>query len=90
MTLRQSQATQAVLLEETQSQTHPLMELMDRHGMTILMVELALLAVFTFGAIATDQMGTNRQARAEAREKTVSTIPPVDVAPNAQRGANLS
>jgi len=36
-------------------QTHPLWDLMDRHGLTILMTEIILLAVATAGAMATDQ-----------------------------------
>lgn len=85
MTLRQSRAPQTVLLEDAQNPVHPLMKLMDQHGMKILMGELGLLAVFTFGAIATDQMWSNKLALAEAREKSVQDFPPPHLAPDADK-----
>jgi hypothetical protein len=39
---------------------HPLLAWMNRHGETALMTELALLAVFTFAAIATDDYWQRR------------------------------
>ena len=66
MTLRQARAPQAILFEEAESGPHPLMTLMDRHGMPLMLGEIAVLAVLTFAAIGTDQWHINRQARAEA------------------------
>lgn len=45
---------------------HPLMMWMRRHGAAALMIELAFLAMFTFGAIGTDGFW---QSRAAARKK---------------------
>lgn len=90
MTLRQSRAPQAVLLEDAQTPVHPLMKLMDRHGMKILMGELGLLAVFTFGAIATDQIWSNKLALSEAQEKSAQTFSTTHVAPDAEQGASPS
>ncbi len=45
----------------TQPETaHPLMELMRERGGSILLVELVLLTLCTFGAIGTDQYWTGR------------------------------
>ncbi len=44
---------------------HPLMLWMDEHGITALLVELALLAVCTFGAIGTDEYWQRRAARSD-------------------------
>lgn len=41
---------------------HPLTAWMSRHGETTLMAELTLLAVFTFGAIGTDDYWQRRLA----------------------------
>lgn len=46
-----------------------LTEFMDEHGMTLLLVELAVLAVATFGAMATDRHWIRR---AEAKRKNES------------------
>jgi hypothetical protein len=51
-----------------QQADHPLMALMRRHGDTALIVELSLLAVFTFAAIGTDDFW---QRRAAERKKAV-------------------
>jgi len=42
---------------------HPLLIWMDNYGETALMAELALLAMFTFGAIATDDFWQRRLAK---------------------------
>ncbi len=42
------------------SGSHPIEQLMDRHGTAILTGELALLAIATFGAIALDQPAGER------------------------------
>ncbi|MCO6454010.1 MAG: hypothetical protein J5I93_01740 [Pirellulaceae bacterium] len=49
--------------ESAAGEPHQLMELMDRHGFTLLMVELSVLALATFAAIGTDHWWTARQAR---------------------------
>lgn len=49
--------------ESVAGEPHQLMELMDRHGFTLLMVELSVLALATFAAIGTDHWWTARQAR---------------------------
>jgi hypothetical protein len=90
MTLRQSRAPQAVLLEEEQNQVHPLMKLMDQYGMTILISELGVLAVFSFAAMATDQMHTNKQARAESLAKSSTTDSPSPVVTDAEQGAGTT
>jgi predicted PurR-regulated permease PerM len=51
------------------SAEHPLMAWMDKHGMTAMLVELALLGVFTIGAIGTDQFW---QRRAATRHKAAT------------------
>lgn len=90
MTLRQSRSPQEVLLEEAQNQVHPLMKLMDEHGMKLLAGELGLLAVFTFGAIGTDQVRLNKEAQAAALEKTAETYSPPHSTPDAEQGANTT
>ena len=42
---------------------HPLMRFIDRHGMAIMVVELVVLAVATFAAMATDQFWTRQTER---------------------------
>ncbi|HAY81947.1 MAG TPA: hypothetical protein DCY79_19260 [Planctomycetaceae bacterium] len=49
----------------------PLMAWMDQYGFTLMVVELALLAVFTFAAIATDEYWTKKgvtDRRADAEQ----------------------
>jgi hypothetical protein len=45
-----------------QADEHPLMNWMSQHGETALIAELAALAVFTFGAIGTDDFWQRREA----------------------------
>jgi hypothetical protein len=90
MTLRQSRAPQVVLLEEQQNQVHPLMKLMDEHGMTILMCELGVLAAFSFAAMATDQIHTNKQARAELLAKSSAIESSSPVVTDAEQGAGTT
>ena len=47
---------------------HPLLVWMSRHGEKALLAELAILAVFTFAAIGTDEFW-QRRARAGAKSK---------------------
>jgi hypothetical protein len=52
-----------------------LMALLDRHGLWIMLVQLALLGVATFGAILTDDYWTRRAARQRADgNHTAATI----------------
>jgi hypothetical protein len=61
MALREVRGPQTfAAAEEGAADAHPLLALMQTHGMTILLVELGLLAAFTFAAIGTDQYWTNR------------------------------
>lgn len=90
MTLRQSRAPQAVLLEEGPNEVHPLMKLMDQHGMKILLGELGVLAVFSFAAMATDQVHTNRQARAELLAKSAAIDSSSPVVTDAEQGAGTT
>ena len=53
--------------ETADREPHALQRLMDRHGTTLLVVEIALLAVGTVGAIAVDELG-HREVRREIRE----------------------
>lgn len=68
--------------ESVPGEPHQLMELMDRHGFTLLMVELGVLALATFAAIGTDHWWTARQARlrpepiGQARSSARSTVDP--------------
>jgi hypothetical protein len=48
---------------------HPLMAWMSEHGETALMIELAALAVFTFGAIATDDYWQRRNSGTSRRNQ---------------------
>ena len=50
-----------------QQDKHPLIDWMSRHGNTALITELAFLAVFTFGAIGTDDYWQRRAAAENKR-----------------------
>lgn len=50
------------------------MPLLDRHGLTILGVEVALIAVFSCGAIATDEYWQRREAK-QKEAQPASTSP---------------
>jgi hypothetical protein len=52
-----------------------LVGLMDKHGLAILMTELAVLAVLTVAAIASDGFWTRRFETAQARENGAKEIP---------------
>ena len=52
----------AVGASMTATAEHPLMAWMSQHGEAALMTELAMLAVFTVGAIATDDYWQRRDA----------------------------
>ena len=53
--------------ETADREPHVLERLMDRHGTTLLVVEIALLAVGTVGAIAVDELG-HREVRRALRD----------------------
>ena len=53
--------------ETSREEPHALQRLMDRHGTTLLVVEIALLAVGTVGAIAVDELG-HREVRRTQRD----------------------
>lgn len=57
---------------EVPPEGHPLNEWLKRHGDTALLSELGFLAVFTFGAIATDDLW---QRRARAKGKKQQRLP---------------
>jgi hypothetical protein len=61
MAVRANATVRAASAEELPP-THPLIEWMQRHGDAALACELALLAVSTFGAIATDDYWQRRMA----------------------------
>jgi hypothetical protein len=48
---------------------HPLMTFLERHGTSLLLSELGLLAVFSFAAMGTDGYWTRRAEAAAARSK---------------------
>jgi hypothetical protein len=52
--------------ESLSAAPHPLERLMDRHGITLLAGQLAVLAVATFGAVAMDHFEGERQKRERA------------------------
>jgi hypothetical protein len=62
MTLRESRAAYATESAPAPAE-HPLMTWMHHHGDRALMIELALLAVGTVGAIATDSYWQSRATR---------------------------
>jgi hypothetical protein len=52
---------------------HPLMEWMNDHGDATLMIELGALAVFTFGAIATDDYWQRREKKKGTKQGAGNT-----------------
>lgn len=54
--------------ETADHEPHALERLMNRHGTTLLVVEIALLAVGTVGAIAVDELG-HREVRRTLRDQ---------------------
>ena len=68
------------------SPTGGLIGFMDRHGVTVMMVELGLLAVATFAAIGTDDYWTRRAQRLEAERRSLT--PDESTASSDDRSAN--
>lgn len=62
MMLRESRAASATESDPAPAE-HPLMNWMDQYGERALMIELALLAIGTVGAISTDTYWQNRARR---------------------------
>ena len=62
MAFRQARPPLSGVAVATTTSAHPLIEWMSEHGETALITELAFLAVFTFGAIGTDDYW-QRQSR---------------------------
>ena len=66
---------------------HVLEQWMDRHGTTALTVELVVLAVATFGAIASDEMGLRHdRRRLDAAPHRPSGAAAADGGPDEGRG----
>jgi hypothetical protein len=63
MAFREARPAAADALQATTSAEHPLMNWMSRHGEAALTIELVALAVFTFGAIGTDDYWQRRDRR---------------------------
>ena len=55
--------------ESLSTAPHPLERLMDRHGITLLAGQIAVLAVATFGAVAMDHFEGERQKRERAADE---------------------
>jgi hypothetical protein len=81
--------------ETADREPHALQRLMDRHGTTLLVIEIALLAVGTFGAIAVDELGhrevrpqleQERQRRLEEQRRNHGAGGQPDGAPEADAG----
>jgi hypothetical protein len=69
---------------------HPLDRLMDDHGTTILVVEIALLAVATVGAIWLDHLAGERIRRERAARETAVSEETVGVTDAVDTGADAS
>jgi hypothetical protein len=63
MAFREARPPAAGMSVAATTSTHPLMAWMSKHGETALISELAFLAVFTFGAIGTDEYWQRRVVR---------------------------
>ena len=72
MTVRQLQAGRIARLEPTESMAggESFNQLVDRHGVQVMIVELVLLGVGTVGAIAYDQRLDRQQASEQTSEST--------------------
>jgi flagellar basal body-associated protein FliL len=75
-TLRLRPSAESVATSTSEVRTpQPLMEFMDRHGMTLLVAELALLAVATCGAISTDSWWSGAKAASTRTEAETADKP---------------
>lgn len=59
-----------------QAAENPLMKLMNERGLEIMVGQLVLLGVATFGAMWLDQVRSNREARSRAAEPVDTTAGP--------------
>jgi hypothetical protein len=66
MAFREARPAAAEALQATTVE-HPLMNWMSRHGESALVIELVALAIFTFGAIGTDDYWQRRDAAQRRR-----------------------
>lgn len=65
--------------ETADREPHALQRLMDRHGTTLLVIEIALLALGTVGAITVDELGHREVRRGlEDRRRAPGADGPVD------------
>lgn len=62
---------------------HPLEQLMDRHGTSLLVGQLVVLAIATVGAVAVDHVAGERVRRARAAERAARNAEPTAAAESA-------
>lgn len=67
--------------ETSRATPHPLELAIDRWGTTALVVELALLAVATFGSIAFDELGSREIRRRRDGASSAEAAPPAEPGP---------
>ena len=67
MAFREARPVAVNTQHDASARQHPLMAWMSEHGETALITELAVLAVFTFGAIGTDEYWQRREAARRVR-----------------------
>ena len=72
MALQEADAGRRGEQVDAPQEKHPLIAWMSRHGDAALLTELAFLAVFTFGAIGTDDFWQRRAAAEKKRKKIVN------------------
>jgi len=65
-----SRAHHPAMAAATHTAEHPLFRLVDRHGTTVLLVELAVLGGASILAMATDRFWTRRAERSAARDES--------------------
>ena len=66
--------------ESLSTTPHALEQLMDRHGITLLAGQIAVLAIATFGAVAMDHFEGERQKRERERESPTRRVGDRDAA----------
>ncbi len=63
-------AVNGTIIEATSQANHPLFAWLDRHGTQLVLWELAVLGVLTFGAIATDSWWLRESAKDHAPDES--------------------
>lgn len=63
-------AVNGTIIEATSQAGHPLFAWLDKHGTQLVMWELAVLGVLTFGAIATDSWWLRESAHEHAADES--------------------